>query len=165
MMRKLLLIILLICLALTEGAAFQKEQNQMARVRRKSKRPRFPRRNRVAQYRPPSLFARASRQGCAARLLDLLLHQLHAHHSRSEKARKEIPQRAGRHRRSLGQVRLRDATRTTFVRPSCVTKSSIRWSTTKIWRSGNNMRARLAYADVDRPCGQSRRRYGRAKGL
>src|ERR1051326_2090214 len=41
-------------------------------------------------------------------LLDLWLHQLHAHHSRFEETREEISERAGGHRSAFRQVRKRE---------------------------------------------------------
>ena len=45
------------------------------------------------------------------RLLDALLHQLHPHPARPGEARKEVSQRARRHRRPLSQVRQRERDR------------------------------------------------------
>ena len=65
------------------------------------------RRPRLAEHRQAALARRAERQSCAARFLDLRLHQLHSHHSGSQEAGREVSERAGRHRRSFRQIRKR----------------------------------------------------------
>lgn len=62
-------------------------------------------RHRVAEHVRTDQPARPAGKGCAARLLDLLLHQLHARPAGSGVSRKEVRQRAGRDRRPFGQVR------------------------------------------------------------
>ena len=99
--------------------------------------PEFPKDTRVAEFGRAGPAAGPARQVRAARLLDLLLHQLHAHPAGAEEARRGLSQRAGGHRRPLGQVRDREGHARTSPRRSCATRSSIRWSTTPSTRSGS----------------------------
>ena len=67
--------------------------------------PRVPQGRGVAEHRRPARQAGPEGQVRPAGLLDLLLHQLHAHPARAEEAGAGVPRHAGRHRRALGQVR------------------------------------------------------------
>src|SRR5262252_5610996 len=62
------------------------------------------RRSRLAQHGQTTVAGGVEGQSCVAGLLDLRLHQLHAHHSRFEETRKEVSERAGCDRGALSEV-------------------------------------------------------------
>ena len=80
--------------------------------------------------------SRASREDRAARLLDLLLHQLPARPRRAAPARGRLRRRPGDHRRALPEVRPRGRARGASSPPSSATPCTTRCSTTPTSRPG-----------------------------
>ena len=90
------------------------------------------------QHGPAHRPARAARQVRAARFLDLLLHQLHAHPAGAAEAGEGVAQRAGRDRRPFGQVRERKGHQEHRGGRAPLPDRASRWSTTRefaIWNS------------------------------
>ena len=93
-------------------------------------------RGRLAQRREAAYARGAAREGRAARLLDVLLHQLHARHPRPQAPREEVPRRSSW---SSASTRRSSPTRRraeTSARRSCAMASSTRWRTTPTSRYG-----------------------------
>ena len=83
----------------------------------------------VAQHGRAAGVARPARQVRAAGLLDLLLHQLHAHPAGAAQAGAGVAEEPGGDRRPFGQVLQRTADAEHPARPSSATRSSTRSST------------------------------------
>src|SRR4029450_1243331 len=66
--------------------------------------PRISRGHAVVEHRQALAPCRPAWQGGAAGFLDLLLHQLHAHHPGIDRAGKEVRQGTGSHWRAFGKI-------------------------------------------------------------